>query len=151
MAEEKQRYALSDYPDFLKYIDNPDMAKWFIIVLKYGFYNRYHSADDIVTLIEIEFAKLTDIDKEAEYIDMLYGDGELTNKLGDIIMETEVAFIDDETGEEFAESFYLSHFREIVYEQYDEIEQYFQSFEANGFINAMFPEGQGGKRILWMA
>lgn len=149
MTETKERYALTDFPKFMRFIDNEDMAKWFIVVLKYGFYNRYHSAEDMMTLIKIEFEKLTSINDEPEYIDILHNDSMFTARLADVVTESEVAHVDTETGEEYLESYYYSHFIDIVLSCYDEIEEYFNTFETQGYTNASFPKGQGGKRILW--
>lgn len=150
MAEQIHKFQLDTFPDFVKYIDNEDMAKWLIIVLKYGFYCGYDNAEDLITMVEIEFNKLTDIDEEQEYINMIYQDSELTGRLADIVMSSEVAHIDEETGEEYAESFYLPHFCNLIEESFDEMKEFFDEFEKEGYKNAMFPTNQGRNKILWM-
>jgi len=149
-TQPKEKYALSDFPEFTRFIDNKDMCKWFLIILKYGFYNRYHSEDDFITLLEIEFNKLADKREDDEYIDLVNGDYGLNERLRTLVEESEIAHIDEKTGEEYLESYYLSHFVDIVSEQFEDIQTYFSEHERNGYTNATFPKGQGNSRILWM-
>lgn len=143
-------FELAEFPDFTRFIDNRDMCKWFIIILKYGFYNRYHSEEDFITLLEIEFEKLSALSEDGEYIDLINNDHGLNERLRTAVIESEVALIDEKTGEEYLESFYLSHFIDIITERFSEIQEYFSKYEQLGYTNATFPKGQMNSRILWM-
>lgn len=146
----KQIWKVDDYPSFLKYIDEPEIAKWFLVVLRYGYINNYHSVDDFYTLIEIEFEKLLDDnDEEAQYISFFSQDQEMMEKLRDVARRSIVVKKDRETGQEFEISYYLDHFLDILDQHHDDICDYFKMQEQEGLKNAMFPKDNRDKIIVW--